>query len=319
MLEPFNLRNEREGGFFDENMNYVFKKEHGEVDAWISGLDEAAVETAIGEAALAEKRRQAKLAEADAHRDSQQTLSTAELKEELLGILLPGETIASAMRRLSGKSTSSSTSSGIKRRRSTPKEVHTSSAEQKKQQLLTAKSNLRVLERATEVADQLLAGGLSGVYDMTREALQASTVSWEYQGADGRVYGPYSSQDIAGWKAAGFLTGPTAVLIRQVRQTPRAQTLSIYDDEDEDLEDGKAAKRAKLSTPEEVAAAWVSSDAIDFGVFVNLDTEAQQYEGKEEEDKHTVNNSHSSRVPFSAQGGGEGGLRAEDVESDDEG
>lgn len=34
VIEPFNLKDEREAGGFDENMNYVFQKEKGEVDAW---------------------------------------------------------------------------------------------------------------------------------------------------------------------------------------------------------------------------------------------------------------------------------------------
>jgi hypothetical protein len=34
VIEPFNLKDEREGGGFDENMNYVFQKERGEVDSW---------------------------------------------------------------------------------------------------------------------------------------------------------------------------------------------------------------------------------------------------------------------------------------------
>lgn len=52
-MEPFNLRGEREEGHFDENMNFVFKKEHGEVDAWLASMDEASMEKSIGEALLA--------------------------------------------------------------------------------------------------------------------------------------------------------------------------------------------------------------------------------------------------------------------------
>lgn len=52
-LEPFNLRGDREEGHFDENMNFVFKKEHSEVDAWLASMDEASMEKSIGEAALA--------------------------------------------------------------------------------------------------------------------------------------------------------------------------------------------------------------------------------------------------------------------------
>ena len=36
-------------------MNYVFKKEKGEIDAWVAGMDEFSMEKAIGEAALAMK------------------------------------------------------------------------------------------------------------------------------------------------------------------------------------------------------------------------------------------------------------------------
>lgn len=36
-------------------MNFVFQKEKSEVDAWVAGLDEAAMEQAIGEAAAAMK------------------------------------------------------------------------------------------------------------------------------------------------------------------------------------------------------------------------------------------------------------------------
>ena len=54
-IEPFNLKNERDDGYFDENENYVFKKEKGEIDAWVAGMDEVSMERAIGEAAQAVK------------------------------------------------------------------------------------------------------------------------------------------------------------------------------------------------------------------------------------------------------------------------
>ena len=54
-MEPFNLREEREVGHFDENMNFVFKKERGEVDAWLATMDEATIEKGIGEASVAIK------------------------------------------------------------------------------------------------------------------------------------------------------------------------------------------------------------------------------------------------------------------------
>jgi hypothetical protein len=55
VLEPFNLRDEREGGHFDENMNYVWQKDAGEIDTWLADMDEATMEKSIGEAAAALK------------------------------------------------------------------------------------------------------------------------------------------------------------------------------------------------------------------------------------------------------------------------
>ena len=55
VLEPFNLKGERDVGFFDENMNFVFQKERYEKDTWLAGIDEAEMEKGIGEAAKALK------------------------------------------------------------------------------------------------------------------------------------------------------------------------------------------------------------------------------------------------------------------------
>lgn len=54
-MEPFNLKKDREIGYFDENMNFIFRKETGEVDNWLANLDESEMEKAIGEAAAAVK------------------------------------------------------------------------------------------------------------------------------------------------------------------------------------------------------------------------------------------------------------------------
>ena len=54
---PFNLKDERDEGHFDEGGNYVWKKEHEEPDAWLANMNEAEMENAIGEAAAALKVR----------------------------------------------------------------------------------------------------------------------------------------------------------------------------------------------------------------------------------------------------------------------
>jgi hypothetical protein len=56
-MEPFNMKEERQMGNIDENFNFTFARERGEVDAWLADLDEASMEKGIGEAATAMKVR----------------------------------------------------------------------------------------------------------------------------------------------------------------------------------------------------------------------------------------------------------------------
>lgn len=57
-MEPFNLKNERTEGFFDETGNFVWKKEAGNADPWLDSLEnEEDLEARIGEAASAQRKR----------------------------------------------------------------------------------------------------------------------------------------------------------------------------------------------------------------------------------------------------------------------
>eukprot|EP01040_Poterioochromonas_malhamensis_P001118 gene1118-1186_t len=273
-IEPFNLRNERDSGYFDENMNYVFKKEKGEVDAWLAGLDEATVEAAIGEAAVAEKKLLEKRKHDEEEEAKKPIRSTQELKEELLSFMLPSEKIATTLRRLSGKS--SETSNTIKRRTQKNHDDTENGQTDGKKKLTQkeineiSKKNRPRIDRVTEIADELIANGLSGIYGMSYEAIYASTVLWEYKGADEVIYGPYTSQQIAEWKSQGYLTGATAVMIRKAKPKYKAQvSFSMFDDEDESTST-QPTKKAKIESVNEDE--WKNSDEIDFGSFINLDS-----------------------------------------------
>eukprot|EP01035_Chromulina_nebulosa_P019292 gene19292-25152_t len=102
-MEPFNLRNDREIGFFDENMNFVFKKEKSDIDSWLSSMNEEEMERSIGEAAAAALKKKELVLQNEIKLSSKPTNSINELKLSLLKILLPNETISKAMRRISGK------------------------------------------------------------------------------------------------------------------------------------------------------------------------------------------------------------------------
>lgn len=313
-IEPFNLRNERDSGYFDENMNYVFKKEKGEVDAWLAGLDEATVEAAIGEAAVAEKKLLEKRKHDEEEEAKKPIRSTQELKEELLSFMLPSEKIATTLRRLSGKSCKlysflfssldfdvmllAETSNTIKRRTQKNHDDTENGQTDGKKKLTQkeineiSKKNRPRIDRVTEIADELIANGLSGIYGMSYEAIYASTVLWEYKGADEVIYGPYTSQQIAEWKSQGYLTGATAVMIRKAKPKYKAQvSFSMFDDEDESTST-QPTKKAKIDSVNEgkseridndshnlvinlyssLIDEWKNSDEIDFGSFINLDS-----------------------------------------------
>lgn len=156
------------------------------------------------------------------------------------------------------------------RRKPGQKEQDIQNDKQKQQSI--AKQNKQYIERLTEIADQLIAQGVSGIYGMSYEAIQASTILWEYKALDGNIYGPYTSQQISEWKSQGFLTGATSVPIRKVQAGRQAKIDSIYDDDEEDdsFSQGPNLKRAKVDSTVTNYDEWKNSDDIDFGEFIDL-------------------------------------------------
>ena len=51
----------------------------------------------------------------------------------------------------------------------------------KESQRAEEKRKREKIDRVTELADQLLAAGVTGIYDMTFEAIETSTSKWEYK------------------------------------------------------------------------------------------------------------------------------------------
>ena len=225
-IEPFNLRAERANdGFFDANGNFVWKRGDAEPDAWLASMDEAAEEAAVGEALARSKQ----MDESDGEDDSREP---SELIAELIKLLEPGETVASAVRRV-GK------------------------------QLKGDKSVRPTFERLTSAADALVRSGRGGVYEETREALEAAgkpprlkakpddVRRWEYRAKDGRTYGPYTTQQILDWRADGYFSGDGGVPMRQYAEPKAADDLA---GDLEDSDDDAPAQQTK----------WLHSDDIDF-------------------------------------------------------
>eukprot|EP01033_Poteriospumella_lacustris_P004348 gene4348-3109_t len=330
MITPFNMKDERESGFIDSDMNFVFKKEQQEVDAWVAGLNESTTEKVINDAAVAERKRLARLAEQERNQSDLDKMNSLELKVGLVALMLPGETVQRTLRRLSGKDVNANKGDSFKRRRAPTQDTDDaehddalsghkrpiSAAEQQRQ---TARHNRQAIERVTELADRLIGRGMNDIYTTSYEALQANTTRWEYQGADGSLYGPFTTKQILDWRQQGFLTGETAVMIRPVKHRvvlplPASSSGATGVDSDDGSDRQRKRSRpndvsASSSTAANAAAAanptddssgtndWQHSDSVDFRSIYRLDQEI----GAHEESAPT-REAHSTR-PSGGSGG----------------
>jgi hypothetical protein len=247
---------ERERGKFDSNLNFVFEKENTEVDAWVAGLDEAEMEKAIGEAAVALKRRRdletSKVEAADGRRVKGTYL---EICLTLLGLMQPEETISRAMKRIKTED------GGIV----SPKGKGTKHP---------LKSSPRV-ELITDLADQLISSGLTGIYGMVYEAIEAVVSLWEYQSSDGAVHGPFSYSSIAQWKQQGYFTGASAVPMRRVLDMNKKNKHEVAEtsrrgrdgpnpgDSGSDSDGSRGGKRKRVKFADESVSKDEKSSAVD--------------------------------------------------------
>lgn len=254
-FEPFNLKSDRKLGYFDDNMNFVFKKEEQEVDNWLADFDESKMEKAIGEAAVAKKKHLNLIQEKKV--DHYVKKSYEDIVEEIIHILLPKETIKKAMNRLSGR--------------------NKMNIPMKADEKLKCKQQL---DKLTELSDDLISFGYSDVFDLSRESIDAGMYEWEYKGLDGVIHGPFSSNQIADWKIHGYFTGDSAVLMRKVisydkkrvhfhdssnsNKKPKLENISTKDLID-DLEDDELEPQEPIENHISLENPWIISDDIDFG------------------------------------------------------
>eukprot|EP01084_Bolivina_argentea_P068355 124433_1 len=280
IIEPFNLRSERDDGYFDKGGNFVWRKEFYEPDAWVAGLSEADVEESIGLTAEAHARKcEAEAKEADSPLVE---LTSQQLLSNVLQLLQPKENILGALRRL-GKARA---------------------------------SDHGTFDQLTEIADQLLQRGEVNIYEQTCEELQnnvsrtrsvaftvnsnnhttssditaTSGVKFQYRGRDGQIHGPYPLDQMQQWATAGYFSGDNVVMMRAVRM-PEVQTESAQKVEDasglmadlEDDDEDDSDKRTDVQTSgsqetknnagtttgqqQQIRDEWFPSDSVDFSKF----------------------------------------------------
>jgi CD2 antigen cytoplasmic tail-binding protein 2 len=189
VLEPFNLNAEREEGHFDENGNYVWRKNEDRPDEWLQSMGgEAGMEEAIGQAAAAQRKQRLEIAarhaleEAEAKEaaaaagsggglGSSSNDPTALLRELVSLLAKPEETVVRALKRLAPakrgfqpKGSSSSSSSGPGRKGGSGDATDQTPADEEQQRVSFA--------RVTECADRLMGGGEVNIYHMSRDELE---------------------------------------------------------------------------------------------------------------------------------------------------
>ena len=243
-IEPFNLKEEREGGggYFDAAGNYVFRHGAGqgeEQDAWLDGLEQ-------------EKRTGAsKYGDDDGSDDGNQNVSgnddgpremsdaaKAAMYMAIANLLAPKETVTRGLRRLGALTKKQKSQQKKQQPPQGRKELAAAAAALAATPEETAAA-VAAFNQLTEAADALLLGNEPDVYGLTKEtaqekskdctiASQASNVfsvsaasptanqqMWEYRDPQGVVQGPFSSVQMFQWRSQGFFAGEQAVDVRK--------------------------------------------------------------------------------------------------------
>ncbi|XP_046893662.1 CD2 antigen cytoplasmic tail-binding protein 2 isoform X3 [Hypomesus transpacificus] len=179
-ITPFNLDEEMEEGYFDSEGNYFIKKDEDVRDNWLDNIDWVKIKEQpfkrkkkglsakrrrrVGDEDEAEEEKQREEQQANTDEEEEGEKEPAEdplasftqyqLTEALLGMLLPGETVAAGLRRLGGL--------GV-RKKGKLREID--------DKLEVANRDAEKLDRLTALADRLVGSGMFEIYQQTYEKL----------------------------------------------------------------------------------------------------------------------------------------------------
>ncbi|XP_049924151.1 CD2 antigen cytoplasmic tail-binding protein 2 [Epinephelus moara] len=183
-ITPFNLQEEMQEGHFDSEGNYFIKKEEQIRDNWLDNIDWVRIKEQpfkqkkkglgakrkrrVGDEDEAEEEKQREEKQADKENDDEEeeeeevepaedplaSYTQHQLTEAVIELLLPGETVAKALRRLGGLG---GQKKGKLREESEPTEE--------------TKRDTEKLDRLTALADRLVGSGMFEIYQQTYEKL----------------------------------------------------------------------------------------------------------------------------------------------------
>lgn len=237
-IEPFNLKKERENGYFDDSGFYVENSKTKDSDPW---LDEEYDKVYAKELErpenkakilrnlrLERQKREFEFGGSDSESDEDETGLSKECRflQTIVRLLVRDtETVSDGLRRLGNKK--------------------------------SGEGNAEQFNELTDAADGLLGFGNMGIYAETKASIsktlgkltkdlphpvnttaptagvQQQGKLWEYkfENGDGTIQGPFTSQQMAFWQAQGFFSGAYVALVRPAKGKEKSLLDDLEDDE----------------------------------------------------------------------------------------
>ncbi|BDA43366.1 probable CD2 antigen cytoplasmic tail-binding protein 2 at N-terminal half [Coccomyxa sp. Obi] len=257
-LEPFNLKHERETGYFDDDGNYVAYCDAEPDDAWLESLPRG---PEVDQADEEESDGQGRQASNDEPQLSADTLRG--YKEGIVDLLQPGESVFGALRRLAGLE-------GRKRVSDLRKNPGTGSVSARPflKGRTVPPENRNAFDRLTTLSNALLVNGDYHVHANSREVLQAdllqhasgipsrdhpnTAVPEQPAASSSGAATPQSARDVHGWRAfAARLPAPSSAASVQsggeAQATDGMGVAAPADPEEDIFEDAQPASVVRSS------------------------------------------------------------------------
>mmetsp|Transcript_30825 Transcript_30825/g.50992 ORF Transcript_30825/g.50992 Transcript_30825/m.50992 type:complete len:381 (-) Transcript_30825:40-1182(-) len=177
-IEPFNMKQERREGHFDDDFNYVWKpkgEDDDDVnDAWLGEVDEQHE----GDDKIQKRRKLLKQQLENLETQEEAPPDVPRLCRDLVKLLQPKETVASALRRLSSSTNRRASRKPQRRVKRGVSAAEAAVAETRENDAVMTEEKVelrRQFDELTEIADKLLRSGRFDVYNDTRESLAGSS------------------------------------------------------------------------------------------------------------------------------------------------
>jgi CD2 antigen cytoplasmic tail-binding protein 2 len=262
-IEPFHMRREESdgAGYFDGE-TYVWRKNgpNEQPDAWLDSLNDES-ETATNK--LAPSSALVSKIEEKENSRSLDNLTKEQLYMKVFPLISDTETVAQAVRRYGA----------VAKQNQKRKKAGEAASEEAYKLAKTC------LDDLTGSANALLLKGEVDIYDTRRQRIlsfvptlqekkqlpteKQPPAKWEYMGnQDGKIHGPFTTEQMMGWMQAGYFVGLQKVKIRTIRE----KELSAEDDLMADLMDNDADENKKESNLEK--GEWQWSDDINMKTYL---------------------------------------------------